>query len=294
MPVMPKGNGMGEGDPMGVPTYNKNVEPLDVCLIRIVDTDPNIRPGMKYQYRFQVKMENPNYNRKDQVSEASQALIEVLVGDWSAPSDTVVVPGENFLYGVDSMTVDPKDPKKMIPLKLKDGQAMMQIHRWQSQVQIDKFKEPFGDFFVVDTVVSRGTYVGGKQFVNLPLWSSEFNNFILREFKDEKVVRGKDPRRGAMLDLTRTDLLVVDTKGGRTAFQKGPNRTLEDESAQEILLLSSDGTLQVRSSAVDKDSPDRISREKSWKDWISEVEGLTRKALPTTGGTDPNRFAPPN
>jgi hypothetical protein len=285
----------GEGQGPGGNIQNfRNFEPLNYVLVRIVDTDPFIQPGRKYQYRFQIKMENPNYKKPELVSLKSDAETSILYGEWSEPSETVTVPGESYLYSVDATMPDPKDPKKVVPMNLKDGQGMLQMHRWQEQVRVEKFKEPFGDWLVVDTVVSRGARVGGRQFVNLPLWSSEFNNFVLREFKDDKVARGKEPRRGVFLDLTRTDLFVVDVEGGRLSYTTPRNRRIDDETSQEILIFSEEnGSMRLLSSAADRESTERKSREDAWKSWVAEVEAATRKTNPTggkEGGSGGGRF----
>lgn len=298
-PGFPGGMGKGGfGEPGEGPGGNiqnfRNFEPLNYVLVRIVDADPFIQPGRKYQYRFQIKMENPNYKKPELVSLKSDADAPILYGEWSEPSETVTVPGESYIYSVDATMPDPKDPKKIVPMNLKDGQGMLQMQRWQEQVRVEKFKEPFGDWLVVDTVVSRGARIGGRQFVNLPLWSSEFNNFVLREFKDEKVAKGKEPRRGVFLDLTRTDLFVVDVEGGRLSYTTPRNRRIDDETSQEILIFSEEnGSMQVRSSATDRESTERKSREDSWKSWVAEVEAATRKVGPAggkEGGSGGGRF----
>jgi len=280
------GSGEGEG-PGGNLTTTQVIPQLGYALIRIVDADPFIQPGRKYQYRFQVKMENPNYKKFDQVSLKSDAEMKELVGDWSEPSETVTVPSESFVYSVDPTMPDPRDAKKIVPMPLKDGQGMLQMQRWQEQVRVEKFKEPFGDWLVVDTVVTRGARVGGRQFVNLPLWSSEFNNFVLRELKDDKLTKNKEPRRGVYIDLTRTDLFAVDVEGGRMSYTNPKNKTINDETAQEILLFSEEtGSMTVRSSAIDREAMERKSREDAWKTWVTEVEGsaATRKSTPNGAG----------
>jgi hypothetical protein len=283
----PMGGPMGEGSGGNLMT-NAKIDPLEYVLIRIVDADPFIQPGRKYQYRFQLKMENPNFGKPDLVSVKSDAEKQVLVGDWGDAGPTVTVPGENFIYSVEPMMPDPKDSKKMIPMPLKDGQAMLQIQRWQEQVRVDNYKEPFGDWLVVDTVVTRGARVGGRQLVNLPLWSSELNNFVLRELKDDKGAnKGKDARKGVILNLTRTDLFVVDTEGGRQSYTNTRNKRIDDECTQEILLFSEEtGAMRVLSSSVDQEVIDRKRREEEFKTWVTDVEKNTRKGPTSPDGKD--------
>jgi len=247
-------------------------EAIDYVLVRIFDAD--IRPGVKYQYRLRVKMENPNFKKKEQMSRPSDADKEVLEGEWAEMQGTIGVPPESYLY-VSEPSGDKKAPQ------LKEGQALLQVQRWVPQVQFDRNREPFGDWFVADIPVTRGTYVTGKQLVTIPLWSSERLNFVMRELPPEKFAKSKEPRRGVLMDLSSRDLLVVDIEGGKYSryFAKPGTKPVDDEAAYEVLLLNeNDGTMQVRNSATDKEDSARKEREERWKKWVDEVEKNTKSA----------------
>ena len=68
-------------------------------------------------------------------------------------------------------------------------------------------------------------------------------------------------------------------------------RTLTDDSSVEMLLLDGDGNLQVRSSATDRQDPNRIKREENWFKWIADIkkfsEGRPGAAGTTGGGSNP-------
>jgi hypothetical protein len=251
-------------------------EAIDYILVRVFDAD--IRPGVKYQYRLRVKMENPNFKKKDLMSRPSDADKEVLEGEWAEMKGTVSVPPENYLY-VSEPSGDKKGPQ------LKEGQALLQVQRWVPQVQFDRNREPFGDWFVAEVPVNRGTYVTGKQLVTIPLWSSERFGFVMRELPPEKFAKSKEPRRGVLMDLSSRDLLVVDIEGGKYSrfFAKPGTKPVDDEAAYEVLFLNeNDGTLQVRNSATDKEDSARKEREERWKKWVEEVEKNTKNVQPGT------------
>jgi hypothetical protein len=288
----------GTGDPAnpmapgGTMTTTQNAaEVPEHVLIRVLDTDPNIRPGMVYQYRLRVRMENPNFGKQKLVGNTFDADKKELESEWAEMPDKVTIPREDWVYAVDP----PLDPKTNKPaMQLKDGQAVLQIQRWQPQITIEKFREPFGDWFVTELVVNRGTYVGGRTMVNVPLWSSENNKFVLRELKESLVGKSapKEARKGVMMDLTRSDLLVVSIDGGKT---KAPGfkvtRPVEDESTFEILLLNADGSLQVRSSAKDREESSRKDRENRWKAWVEDVDKNSKAvANPMGAGGKPGAF----
>jgi hypothetical protein len=271
-----KGQKMTTGDE-GVVASTGQQEAIDYILVRVFDADKNMRPGVKYQYRMRVKMENPNFKKKEMMSRPSDADKEVLEGEWAEMQGTVGVPPESYLY-VSEPSGDKKGPQ------LKDGQALLQVQRWVPQVQFDRNREPFGDWFVADVPVNRGTFVTGKQLVTIPLWSSERFNFVMRELPPEKFAKSKEPRRGVLMDLSRNDLLIVDIQGGKYSryFAKPGTRPVDDEAAYEVLFLREDGTLEVRNSATDKEDTARKEREERWKKWVDEVEKNSKNVQPGT------------
>ena len=82
---------------------------------------------------------------------------------------------------------DPKEPKKAISAALKPGEGLLQYQKWLPTANIKGFKEPVADWVIADVLAKKGYYLGGEQFVNLPIWSSEFNRYILRKVPAEKV-----------------------------------------------------------------------------------------------------------
>jgi len=296
LPGMMRPGPKGEGMTGGSPVVGQPLDLLDYALVRILDNA--IRPGDHYQYRLRIRMENPNSGKNELMSRSSDANEKELVGEWletpvkmlgnniadlTVPG-LVSIPPENFLYATEPVG----ENGKPAPV-LKPNQAMLQVQRWVAQIDVDTSREPVGDWLVANVPVSRGMYVGGKQLVQLPLWSSVNNWFVMREQPIPKGATGKtEPKKGIEINPVRagTDLLLVDFTGGRATRTSG-QRTLTDDAAVEMLLLDGDGNLQVRSSAIDRQDPDRIRREENWYKWIADIKKYSDGRPGTTGTEKP-------
>ena len=193
-------------------------------------------------------------------------------------------------------------------MQLKDNQAVVQMATWMEQVRTDagSKREPVGAWVVTEIPVGRGDYIGRRQYVKLPVWSSEAQEYLLRETPD-KVVTG--PRgaktvqqpKGWMVDFS-TRSILADFEGGKVKnkFNVGfddkgnlvtKTRPVEEESATELLILRPDGKLTVRSSLEDEGDPNRKEVSSRWSDWLKLVEN--RKAPDAAGGMgEINPFAP--
>jgi hypothetical protein len=300
-------------------TSKDQYEPPDHILVRIVDAD--VEPGVVYEYRMQVRMVNPNWaGNKDKetgkyekatkfelMSRASDAEIEYLPREtldpdqtagkrspqlpaahrwdndvvWNrAPTAKVRFPQESFFYATEPPAVDPKEKKKD-PHELRAGQGVIQFQRWMPSVKLAAFEEPVGDWVVADVVVTRGQFVGGKQFVTLPLWSSEFNRYILRDINSTIKKSKEPPRRGVEMDPASSlpHMLCVEVEGGKQSVRI--NKVLrDDDSAYEILLMTEDGGLQVHKSFDERQDQFRKEREALWNTWITTIDQVTDKLNP--------------
>jgi len=291
---------MGEGGGEGNQNYVPPIE-LEHLLIRFLDVD--VRPGYTYQYQMRVRMLNPNFEKKSLVSNPQYAARKVLTGPWVMIGDPIPVPAESFVYASDPVKYS-EDIKKDVRdrfirqlLDVKEGQTTVEIQSWMEQVKAGGKREPVGTWVVGEMPVSRGDYIGKKQFLKLPLWSSEQNNYVLRDIAEQgafpKQVTEKP--KGWLVDFS-TRSILVDFEGGKVVAGVG-GRTVTDESAVEMLVLRPDGKLIVRSSADDMDKakePERAQREKGWDEWVKAVD--TGKSAPAPGapggGGDFNRNRP--
>jgi hypothetical protein len=247
--------------------------------VRLIDND--VYPGHQYQYRIKVRLQNPNWagpkdgkgepERKanyELVRRRADADIEIIEGPFVEMRDIIRVPREEHLFAIDPPLADPKD--RWNAIQLKPGEALMQIQRWLPYLKIGNFSEPVGDWIVADMIARRGTYLGGTQVVPMPIWSSEFNRYLMREIPNAKA---RDPKRGVVIDPISPGpkQIVVDIQGG-TQRLRGTTRIIDDEAATEILLLDEEGQLQVRRSHRDRLDPDRAKREENWRSWVEQVE----------------------
>lgn len=323
-PVQP-----GKGGPMVPPGYGPGGGAADTAnevenfLLRFVDCD--VKPGHVYEYRIRLRMWNPNYKQDAQVAnpEFAKESYKTLYSKWLQLETPITVPAESFLYAHDVKAyrdaVDaayPRDSKEAEVratnsainslLQVKDNQAVLQVATWMEQVRTDAAKrEPVGGWVVAEMPVGRGEYVGRKQFVKLPLWSSELQQYVLREV-GEKVTFNAFGRptavqpKGWLVDFS-TKSVLVDFEGGRVktkprvAFDsKGQvvnsdRPVLDEDAATEVLIVRADGKLVVRSSQRDDDDPNRAGIVKGWAEWLKEVE---KRVLPK-GGTSDNPFDKP-
>jgi len=263
-----------------------------------------------------VKLKNPNFGKRDEVSKKSDADTEELPPleeHWFTFPEKVAVPQAGYHYVVEYTK---PEPKAAFPIAepqpdTRHGRidrAILQMHVWYDYLQLgEALKEPIGDWVVAELVATRGQYVrdgnpidkkaspstypyNGKAFAPVPFWSSVDNAFVLRDITGETTPKGREPRKGAIVEPVRPkSLLVVDVAGGKSRTKvptsnpgerttRGPS--MEDECASEVLFMYPDGTLDLRSSASDKADPERKEREEKFKNWVKETEQRNPSSAP--------------
>ena len=159
------------------------------------------------------------------------AATKVLYSKWLQLDTAITVPAEFFLYAYDTKTYRDQINTTYLPegreattesralngmLQVKDYQAVVQIATWMEQVKAGEGpkREPIGAWVVAEMPVGRGEYIGRRQYpVKLPLWSSESQQYVLREFAD-KVAKGKYQPKGWLVDFS-TRSVLVDFEGGK-------------------------------------------------------------------------------
>lgn len=288
---------------------------VDNFLLRFVDCD--VQPGYTYEYRIRLRMVNPNYGQADLVAnpEFAKESYKILRSKWLQLEMPITVPSESFLYAQDVRAYADEVNKEYPPsgegasaetkainklLQVKDDQAVVQVATWMEQVRAgDSTKrEPVGGWVVAEMPVGRGEFVGRKQIVRLPLWSSETQQYVLREVP-EKVVKGKHQPKGWLVDFS-TQSVLVDFEGGKVKSKSNVRfddkgnlvtgtRTVEEDAATELLIVRPDGKLAFRSSKLDEADPARKEIVTRWNDWVKEVE--KHKSADGMGG-EPNQFDP--
>jgi hypothetical protein len=281
---------------------NSNVTaPVEIeqLLLRFVDVD--VEPEKTYEYRIRLRMLNPNFQRTSEVANPAYAKEEVLKGPWTGIDRSVTIPPERFLYAADVAAykksieetysaANAKERDLRDRLQVKDNQVVVEICEWMEEVKtVSGKREPVGAWVVADIPVSRGEYIGRKHYVKLPLWSSETRSYVLREITATAGKIGpKDLNqpKGWMVDFfPKNQDILVDFDGGRVLTKQG-SKTVADDAATELLVLSRDGKLTVKKSVVDEANIDRKQITSTWTKWVSEVE---KKKV---GGDMGDNFAP--
>jgi hypothetical protein len=274
---------MAGKDPINDPNAWANLQIYD-ALIRFIDTD--LEPGKKYKYEFQVRAWNPNFGKRQEVAFQALADVKELVSPWTT-TPSVTVPQELFVYTVDQVEPDPKDPKKIVPRgpdfgKLEEGgvgRVPFQIHKWMGKA-IDKESNEhlIADWVIAERLlVRRGDYIGRRDVVvQVPTWSKLRNNFeILNNVPPSKpgVFVKVKPASGISLDfsLGNPPPLLVDFEGGPKNLQG--RITVKDESAMELLILNPDGKLEMRQALQDAEDPQRIERYETYRHRLNLYQG---------------------
>src|SRR5262249_49609118 len=153
---------------------NPNWEPPDYCLIRFFDV--SVDPGKTYEYRYRLKMKNPNKGKKDEVAYGDLATKESVFSPWFDLGQRETIPPDFHFYAVDTKELE---AKRSAPPQ---DQVAFQLHRWVDQFAPPDAGQPeaVGDWAVVERVLyHRGEFIGGKHKVQLPRWNSVQEQFEL-------------------------------------------------------------------------------------------------------------------
>jgi hypothetical protein len=253
----------------------------EYILARVVDV--TIQPGKCYRYRLKVKMANPNYQRPDVASPVYKEKPSLESAEWYEMQQIVEVPGELFYYVVDEAQGLTWREQNALPRDSAQYRAyhsfntfpcsdhvVFQFHRWVESTQQNRNESQLiavGEWAVAERVfVARGEYVGRKVNVDLPIWNHVHNKFILPaedrrpSRRTGKVNTGIDVDFGQ--DPPENNTILVDYEGGHVSAPSafGDNKTIYDDCAIEVLMLSGDGKLLARNSVKDTNDTNRIER----------------------------------
>jgi hypothetical protein len=279
MSPMPPGS-MNPGNPFGQGTGQVVVP--EYCLVRFLDV--TIEPGKTYEYRFKIKMHNPNHKRTDVAYPEIAQNEEIVSPDWIPVPERVRVAPELRYYAVDQKDVDKKSmpPKEFVRVwgnarSAQSGQVMMQAHRWVDLVYPDlanrRTSYAVGDWIVADRYpVYRGEYTGQPAKTEVPIWNFPEEKFVL-------ATAGKGKERTVPVvfgdDTPENNPLLVDFEGGDLTYyrvipsadeeKKASTSKVSDKAPVEVLLLTPDGKLIVRDSDTDAQDEDRVKRHEAWK-----------------------------
>src|SRR5262249_7821494 len=99
IPPMPPGGGTPMlPDGTGNPGKDGDV-PANTLLFRFLDVD--VQPGERYQYRIKIKIDKPNYNRKDLADPKNAVPKELWSAAWVESPESAPIRPELYYYAVD-------------------------------------------------------------------------------------------------------------------------------------------------------------------------------------------------
>jgi len=287
-------------------------------LIRFLDTD--LLPGVSYQYRVSVKLRNPNFGKKKDVADEKLAEVEFINSPYFQCKQTLKVPAESYMYAGSTKEYEKRvtdmidDVKKANPDKDRNGiapdrlsklfelrevrdgkRAVVQMQRWVYSTTFNNEEERIGAWVQADVPVAPGEYIGRRTLVEIPLWKAAQGRYQLTPPTKPLVTywpTNVTSPPGRPVDF-RTRHVLMDFEGGK-ASASIDGRTVSDDAATELLILRDDGKLEVRKELADATTPERMVRDKNWKEWIAEVrkhsDGHGHSTAP--GGFDPGRGGP--
>jgi len=305
LPVAPNAVKLAAGRAAGAnatATQNANWEPPDYCLIRFFDCDAE--PGKTYEYRFQIKLINPNKDREKEVAYKELATKPFVVSNWIELPQRVTIPLDFHYYAVNVKELAHED----LPDGGKDASAYksgayrlgrddnsevaMQLLRWVSQTDITGHSEPVGDWAVAEQVFfRRGEFVGGPHRIRMPVWSWLNEEFVI-------ATHPKDRRQmTAQVSFTDSDSqspVLVDFSGGTESYLK-PDEirkiiVKDDGLPRELLLLSPEGRLFVRNSAIDGADQKRKEHVDWWRERVKEILDRKSQKKPGDNRDNPSPF----
>jgi hypothetical protein len=261
----------------------------DQVLVRFLD--PEILEGYTYQYRFKVKMLNPNFERKSDVAFPSLAKPKELVAkDWWPTTNplSVTVSTDTQFYvvnekperGVHLHTTRPAD---------KDHVAL-QMHRWVgyelSNPENPDSRYGFGEWSILDRdIFTRGEYIRRMVTSEVPLWRPDFDQYVLAtSTRREKKIPLEFTTQSR---FSNTPAILVDFDGGSVRYQAGP-KIVQDEVPVQALILTPEGKLVVRSGARDTEDEGRAKRVEDWRKFVKDVK--SGKRIDNKGNRDGGLF----
>jgi hypothetical protein len=285
-------------------TFSQKFEIPEFALIRFFDFDVEL--GSIYEYRFRVRMKNPNEGRKD-VAYPEVAEKKVLVSPWVTVPDPKPLPEEVQYFAIDLKNVDWKykdkdGNEKPVASRFRGApeadtnknEAVVHIQRWLSSTNLTgKATQPIeatvGDWVVGARIrVYRGEYLGHSDKQKVVVWSSTDEDFILAA---DPTRRGSDK---SIIDVSFAaenapeDAILVDMGGGRLTYkrisalpkdedEKPETKTVTDQAPTELLIMTPEGRLVVRDSAADMENTEARDRYVKWFERLQEIENKAAK-----------------
>jgi hypothetical protein len=253
---------------------NRSVELPEYALMRFIDV--TVEPGRTYEYRYKIRVKNPNENRTNEVAYKDLATKKYVTSGWFEVGKRITIPSDFQFYAVDMKEIDRKQWERY-PAPTKDQVAML-LQRWVDQFNPSEGRGgkdyPVGDWAVQQVNVNRGEYVGGKHYTQMAIWDFYEEEFVIASRASSR------NQKTVMMPFTESDTdcpILVSFEGGTVAFSKPEERKPVEDAGipREVLLLSPEGKLIVRNNVDERESKDREDHVKTW--W-SRIEETYKKA----------------
>ncbi|MCS6850140.1 MAG: hypothetical protein NZ700_03095 [Gemmataceae bacterium] len=243
------------------------------CLLRFIDV--TVRPGMTYEYRVQARMANPNLDKRDLVAYPYLAEVKELASPWYVIPKPVTIESELAYYAVNDQKVG---------LALGDAdRVLVQMHRWLEVARLNPAyrdtETPIADWAIHDVPAHRGEHIGRLvDGVKVLMWYPTRETFDLAinpaSLKTSRP-RGAPLPRGIPVDFSTKDILV-DFEGGKgtsvTVKSGDRTRNVTDDAEVEMLILTAEGKLVVRTTTRDSQNEERSNRFREWNDKVKDAE----------------------
>jgi hypothetical protein len=274
------------------------------ALIRFLDF--YVEPGKTYEYRVQVRMANPNYNRKDVREDLAEK--PELVSEWVEVPQKLTIPEEIRYYAYDIKFAEPKNSEYRGQNAPDKNQAALQIHKWLSVLspKKDSPSYPVGDWSICEReLVYRGERIGQVHQVKVPIWMFDQAQFVLMTNPAERLLRNKHKIDVSFSPAGNNDAVLVDFTEPVVTYQRAAEAKedgdapaspkAEDKVPQEVLILSPEGRLLVHNSAVDKsdETPEGKERKARVEAWHKKIQEMEKKNDPKSGKPGDEIFTKP-
>jgi hypothetical protein len=306
-----------QGSPGGPGTGQQNLEDLNYkapdvmptypkALVRFVDA--GVAPGMKYQYRVQVRFANPNFGLAPKyLAQAGLARYKELASDW-VETASIAVPPDYLYYITNQERKFHHDPTK-IPKGVKTVDVAKEwfnerVLAERLPFEIFKFVDTFDEGstrrYVADWVCAERLLVGRGEILGRD--KVETDIIVWNKTKGAFELGGTSKGKGKGVSLIPVDfrperpIYLLDFVGGKHAYRnpKSGEAQAPEESAAEALLLMPDGTMIVRNSRSDMTELEEISplgpeRLRRWTEWKKRLEDMRTGGGGGPGGKDKDK-----
>jgi hypothetical protein len=268
----------------------------EYCLARFLDV--TIERGKTYEYRFKIKMHNPNHKRTDVAFPEIAESGHLLSPKWVRVPGRLAVDLALHYYPVDQEALD----REALPAREfasrwgstrapRAGQVMFQAHRWVDLVYPDpanrRTSYAVGDWVIAERyAVFRGEQVAQFVKTEVPVWSFTEEKFVLATAGKVRAL----PVFFGDNDNPEQSPLLVDFEGGEQSHVRWePSDGREDElkarkvtdrAPVEVLLLTPEGKLLARDSKQDARDAERTTRLAAWRKQVTALREKEEPAAP--------------